>query len=211
MRTMTGWRSVQRTIGTYVFCNRVTGWCIAASSSIVLASPSSARAAVMTGSSPVERRPDGFAGSMGRFAASRRSVRHWASVAARSRFQSFFWSRVSFASLPRRDRNQYASTGTIVRATKREASSATEAVRAKGRNSSPVCPPTNATGRNTATVTRVEAVIAVATSPTAARMFSALSPPSACRRRIASTTTIESSTTRPMLIVSAASVSMLRV
>ena len=43
-------------------------------------------------------------------------------------------------------------------------------VRANGAKSSPTMPPTSAIGRNTATVVRVEAVMAPATSRTAVRM-----------------------------------------
>ena len=53
--------------------------------------------------------------------------------------------------------------------------------------------------------------MAPATSETAARMLENLSPPEACRRRIASMTTIESSTTRPTEIVSAPRVSIFSV
>ncbi len=73
--------------------------------------------------------------------------------------------------------NQYASTGTIVRATTSEASMAIETVRANGRNSSPTMPPTSAIGRNTATVQIVEAAMAPPTSRTAARIAGAFSSP----------------------------------
>lgn len=72
-------------------------------------------------------------------------------------------------------RNQYASTGTIVRATKSEASIAIVTVSANGRKSSPVRSPTKAMGRKTATVVRVDAVIAAATSRTARRIEASLS------------------------------------
>ena len=115
-------------------------------------------------------------------------------------------------SAPRRGerRNHQHSTGTIVRATTREASRATVAVTAKGRNSSPARPPTKAMGRNTATETRVEAVIAVATSRVPSRIAVRRSAPRPRCRRMFSTTTIASSTTRPIEIVSAPSVSVLR-
>ena len=75
--------------------------------------------------------------------------------------------------LPRRDRprrNQNASTGTIVIDTSSEAPSAIAIVIANGRKSSPTTPETIATGKNTATVVRVEAVTAPATSFTDATM-----------------------------------------
>ena len=81
----------------------------------------------------------------------------------------------------------------------------------KGRNSSPVTPETMATGRNTATVVRVEAVTAPATSLTEATMSAGVSAtPGTIRRLMFSVTTIESSTTRPTATVSAARVKMLR-
>ena len=61
-------------------------------------------------------------------------------------------------------RNQYARTGTMVSETSSEESRAMVTVRANGRNSSPARSPTKAIGRKTATVVRVEAVMAPATS-----------------------------------------------
>ena len=61
-------------------------------------------------------------------------------------------------------RNQYASTGTMVRETSSEDSRAMVTVSANGRNSSPASPATKAIGRKTATVVRVDAVMAPATS-----------------------------------------------
>ena len=113
-----------------------------------------------------------------------------------------------FFALPR---NQYASTGTIVSDTNRDAASAIVTVSANGRNSSPVMSPTRASGRNTATVVRVDAVIAPATSRTADLIASILVSPSPMCRLMFSITTIESSTTRPIAIVSAPSVMMLSV
>ncbi len=109
----------------------------------------------------------------------------------------------------RSGRNQYASTGTIVRATSSEASRASELVMANGRNSSPTWPPTSASGRKTATVVRVEAVIAVATSRTPVSTASDRRCPSPRWRWMFSITTMESSTTRPIAIVRAPRVSML--
>ena len=108
-------------------------------------------------------------------------------------------------------RNQYASTGTIVSDTSSDDSSAIVMVRANGRNSSPVTSPTKAIGRNTATVVMVDAVMAPATSLTARRMVSARSTPATICRLMFSMTTMESSTTRPMAMVSAPSVMMLSV
>ena len=83
-------------------------------------------------------------------------------------------------------------------------------VTAKGRNSSPAIPPTRATGANTATVARVEEVMAVATSAVPSRM-ARFFPTSAARWRLMfSTTTMESSTTRPIEMVSAPRVSMFK-
>ena len=65
----------------------------------------------------------------------------------------------------------------MVRETKSEASRAMVTVRANGRNSSPAMSPTKAIGRNTATVVRVEAVTAPATSRMAVRMAVFLSSP----------------------------------
>ncbi len=73
--------------------------------------------------------------------------------------------------------NHDARTGTIVSETTREASSAMVTVSANGRNSSPTWPPTSAMGRKTATVVRVEAVTAPATSRTAVRIAGSLSSP----------------------------------
>ena len=81
-------------------------------------------------------------------------------------------------------------------------------VMAKGRKSSPAMPPTRAIGANTATEVRVEAVMAVATSPVPVRMAVRLSCPRDRWRLMFSTTTIESSTTRPIEIVRAPRVSM---
>ncbi len=64
----------------------------------------------------------------------------------------------------------------MVSATSREPSSATALVKAKALNSSPTIPPAKAMGRKTATVVRVDAVIAPATSRT---------PSSTARRRSA--------------------------
>ena len=82
---------------------------------------------------------------------------------------------------------------------------------ANGRNSSPVTPSTSASGRNTATVVIVDAVIAPATSRTARTIVDALSTPSTRCRLMFSMTTIESSTTRPIAMVSAPSVRMFSV
>ena len=108
-------------------------------------------------------------------------------------------------------RNQYDSTGTIVSDTKSDAASAIAVVSANGRKSSPVMSPTRARGRKTAIVVTVDAVIAVATSLTPTRIAVFLSSPRPRCRLMFSTTTIESSTTRPIEIVSAPSVRMLRV
>ena len=91
--------------------------------------------------------------------------------------------------------------------TKSEATSAIVMVSANGRNSSPVMSLTRAIGRNTATVVAVDAVTAVATSLTAARIAVLFSSPSDRCRLMFSMTTIESSTTRPIAIVSAPRVS----
>ena len=107
--------------------------------------------------------------------------------------------------------NRYASTGTIVSATSSEASSAIVTVMANGRKSCPAMPETKAMGRNTATVVRVEAVIAPATWRTEATTLSGVSSPDPRRRLMFSITTIESSTTRPIAIVSAPRVRMLSV
>ncbi len=103
-------------------------------------------------------------------------------------------------------RNQYASTGTMVSDTSSDATSAIVTVSAKGRKSSPTSSATNATGRKTATVVRVEAVTAPATSRTASRTARVRSTPGCRCRLMFSMTTIESSTTRPIAIVSAARV-----
>ena len=103
-------------------------------------------------------------------------------------------------------RNQYASTGTIVSATNSDAASAIVTVRANGRKSSPVMSLTRASGRKTATVVTVEAVTASATSRTPVLMASSFSSPRPRCRLMFSMTTIESSTTRPIAIVSAPSV-----
>ena len=60
--------------------------------------------------------------------------------------------------------SRYASTGTTVSAQMSEASSANVTVNAKGRKNWLTMPPTKPSGRNTATVVRVLAVIAPATS-----------------------------------------------
>ncbi len=104
-------------------------------------------------------------------------------------------------------RNQYASTGITVSATSSDASSATVTVIANGANNWPIMPPTNAIGRNTATVVSVDAVTAPLTSRTAVRTAWRFSSPYARCRLMFSSTTIESSTTRPIAIVSAPSVS----
>ena len=95
-------------------------------------------------------------------------------------------------------------------ATSSEEARAIAAVSAKGRNISPVCPPTKIIGTNTAIVVSVEAVMAPATSETAPMIEANFVPPWEWRRRIASMTTIESSTTRPIEIVSAEIVSIFR-
>ena len=95
--------------------------------------------------------------------------------------------------------------------TRSDAASAIVTVKANGRNSSPTMPSTNAIGRNTATVVTVDAVIAPATSRTANTIVPRRSAPSTRCRLMFSMTTIESSTTRPIEIVSAPSVSMLSV
>ena len=74
-------------------------------------------------------------------------------------------------------RNQYASTGTTVSDTSSEASRATVTVIANGANSCPTNPPTRAIGANTATVVRVDAVTAPATSRTPVRMACSFSSP----------------------------------
>jgi hypothetical protein len=71
--------------------------------------------------------------------------------------------------------------------------------------------PTRASGRKTATVVTVDAVTAPATSFTAARIASRLFSPKLRCRLMFSITTMESSTTRPMAIVSAPSVMMFSV
>ena len=65
----------------------------------------------------------------------------------------------------------------MVSDTAREASSAIPVVTANGRKSSPARPPTKPIGANTATVVRVEAVMAPATSLTAVRIASLFSSP----------------------------------
>ena len=89
--------------------------------------------------------------------------------------------------------------------------SAIVTVSANGRNSSPVMSPTRASGRNTATVVSVDAVTAPATSRTADLIASQLGLAESECRLMFSMTTIESSTTRPIAIVSAPSVMMLSV
>lgn len=65
----------------------------------------------------------------------------------------------------------------IVSATNSEASMPIATVSANGRNSSPTNPPTNPIGANTATVARVAAVIAPATSRVALRIAGLRSSP----------------------------------
>ena len=107
-------------------------------------------------------------------------------------------------------RNQYASTGITVSETSSEASRATVTVIANGAKSCPTKPPTSAIGAKTATVVRVDAVTAPATSrtPVEDRVAASSSPYSRCRLMFSSTT-IESSTTRPTAMVSAPRVSRL--
>ena len=94
--------------------------------------------------------------------------------------------------------------------TSSDATRAIATVIENGRNSSPVMPETTATGTKTATVVRVEAVTAPATSRTEATMSPRLSGPIPVSRRLMfSITTIESSTTRPTATVIAARVKML--
>ena len=178
-----GRRSVQWMTGRYPRCSRVG---CASSSSAETVAPA--------------RRRDRMAGSATSIGVSAGSVAAVPSAAA----ATAGW-RVS------RPRNQYASTGTMVRATKRDAPSAMVTVRANGRNSSPVMSLTSASGRNTATVVTVDAVTAVATSRTAAVMARTFVSPRVRCRLMFSMTTMESSTTRPIAIVSAPSVMMLSV
>jgi hypothetical protein len=104
-------------------------------------------------------------------------------------------------------RNQNASTGTTVSDTNSDASRATVTVIANDEKICPISPPTRAIGRNTATVVRVEAVTAPATSRTAVMIAWPFSSPYSKCLLMFSRTTIESSTTRPMAIVRAPSVS----
>ncbi|CAB4589387.1 unannotated protein [freshwater metagenome] len=97
----------------------------------------------------------------------------------------------------------------MVSDTNSDASSAIVTVTANGWNSSPDKPPTKASGRNTATVVMVDAVTAVATSLTPSRMATMRSSPRDRCLLMFSTTTIESSTTRPIEIVTAPIVRML--
>ena len=121
----------------------------------------------------------------------------------------FGCGRAGLRRLPER-RNQYASTGTMVIDTSSDATRAIATVIENGRNSSPVMPDTTATGTKTATVVRVEAVTAPATSRTEATMASGVSGLGPVSRRLMfSITTIESSTTRPTATVIAARVKML--
>ncbi len=106
-------------------------------------------------------------------------------------------------------RNQYDSTGMTVSETSSEASSATVTVTANGMKICPTKPPTRAIGAKTATVVRVEAVTAPATSRTPVMMASRLASPYPRWRLMFSSTTIESSTTRPTAMVSAPRVSRL--
>src|SRR5699024_8626796 len=61
--------------------------------------------------------------------------------------------------------NQYANTGTIVKATSVDPIMARTTVSANGRKSSPAMPSTNRMGTNTMTVTNVEEITAEETSP----------------------------------------------
>ena len=93
--------------------------------------------------------------------------------------------------------------------TRSDATRASATVIENGRNSSPVMPETTATGTNTATVVRVDAVTAPATSRTDSTMSPGVSGSRPVSRRLMfSITTIESSTTRPTATVIAASVKM---
>ena len=65
----------------------------------------------------------------------------------------------------------------MVSETSSEDSRAMVTVSANGRNSSPASPPTKAIGRNTATVVRVDAVMAPATSRMAGQIAVILSSP----------------------------------
>ena len=97
----------------------------------------------------------------------------------------------------------------MVSETNSDAVSASATVVEKGRNSSPVMPDTTATGTKTATVVKVEAVTAPATSRTEAMMSSGVSGSGPVSRRLMfSITTMESSTTRPTATVMAARVKM---
>ena len=95
--------------------------------------------------------------------------------------------------------------------TSNEAASAKVIVKAKGLNISPTMPDTKAMGKNTAMVVTVEAVMAPATSRTANTIALARGSPSRRCRLMFSITTIESSTTRPIEMVSAPRVSMFSV
>ncbi len=106
-------------------------------------------------------------------------------------------------------RNQYARTGITVSDTSSEASRATVTVIANGAKSWPTNPPTSAIGANTATVVRVDAVTAPATSRTPVMMACRFSSPYSRCRLMFSNTTIESSTTRPTAMVNAPRVSRL--
>ena len=101
------------------------------------------------------------------------------------------------------------TTGTTVSATSRLASSANVTVIANGRKNSEAMPCTKPRGRNTATVVRVLAVIARATSRVAVKAAVWMSSPSCRWRCVFSITTMESSMTRPMAMVRPPSVSML--
>src|SRR5699024_4654476 len=104
--------------------------------------------------------------------------------------------------------NQYANTGTIVKATSVDPIMARTTVSANGRKSSPAMPSTNRMGTNTMTVTNVEEITAEETSPVARVIVLTFdSVLGACRkcRMIFSMTTIESSTMRPMVIINPAS------
>ena len=96
----------------------------------------------------------------------------------------------------------------MVNDTSRDAPRAMPTVIANGRSSSPLIPPTRASGTKTATVVRVDAVTAPATSLTEATMASGVSSGPVSRRLMFSITTMESSTTRPTATVRAASVKM---
>ena len=74
-------------------------------------------------------------------------------------------------------RNQVAITGTIVNETNSDATKARAKVSANGLNNCPTRPPTPAIGRKTATVVKVAAVIAPATSLTEFKIASSFFSP----------------------------------